>query len=324
MSFLIRAAKMVNALMPFGWRLAHPEALPVESGFSVSQLHAAVRDLSLHLSTVETELVGAAKRFYAALGPDAGLTALHDGHLIYVDPADDQITPHLIMSGTWEPDIEAAVRQGLKPGARVIEVGANLGYYTLIMGGVVGPQGRIDSFEANPRLTALLKRSLRTNGYEDRVTLHQNIVSNRTGTMSFTTSRFQPGGGGISEGGRTWGEDTVHIEAEAVVLDDLFPAETIDFLRIDAEGSELLILEGAMGLIGRSADIQICCEWSMFMMSRRGDPSALARRLEGMGFLFWKLDPRKGRVPITLAQMLDMQHGDVWMSRTALPQPESA
>ena len=78
MSFLVRAAKMVNAWMPFGWRLAHPEALPIESGYSLSQLHAAVHDLSLHLGTVETELVGAAKRHYASLGPDVGLTVLHD------------------------------------------------------------------------------------------------------------------------------------------------------------------------------------------------------------------------------------------------------
>ena len=88
MSFLIRAAKVVNALLPFGWQLAHPEALPIDSGYSVSKLHAAVHDLSLHLATVETELVGAAKRYYASLGPDVGLTTLHDGHMIYVDPAE--------------------------------------------------------------------------------------------------------------------------------------------------------------------------------------------------------------------------------------------
>src|SRR5437660_168721 len=99
-------------------------------------------------SAIPPPAVGPTARLYAYLGPDMALTQMHDGHFIYVDPADESLSAHLIGRGYWERWIESVVRGLVRPGDRVVEVGANLGYYTLIMAAAVGPTGAVHSFEA--------------------------------------------------------------------------------------------------------------------------------------------------------------------------------
>src|SRR5450432_4278440 len=80
-------------------------------------------------------------RLYAYLDPQTALTNLHDGQLIFVDPADEQLSPSIIAYGILESWIEKVVRGLVRPGNRVIEVGANIGYYTLVMSSLIGPSG---------------------------------------------------------------------------------------------------------------------------------------------------------------------------------------
>ena len=120
---------------------------------------------------LQSDTLAAASRVYAYLGPDCALTQLTDGHFIYVDPYDESLSPHLIARGYWEQWVETVVHALVRPGSQVIEVGANLGYYTLKLARDVGPIGRVRSFEANPIIFRLLHRSVRFNGYLDRVSL---------------------------------------------------------------------------------------------------------------------------------------------------------
>ncbi len=84
-------------------------------------------------------------RLYAYLDPQTALTTLHDGQLIFVDPVDEQLSPSIIAYGVWEVWIEKVIRRLLRPSDKVIEVGANVGYYTLIMSSLIGPGGRLDA-----------------------------------------------------------------------------------------------------------------------------------------------------------------------------------
>jgi hypothetical protein len=72
------------------------------------------------------------------------------GHTMYLDSRDISLTPHLLRQGCWEPDVTRFFLRIVKPGMRVVEVGANVGYYTLLACSLVGPTGRVTAFEANP------------------------------------------------------------------------------------------------------------------------------------------------------------------------------
>jgi FkbM family methyltransferase len=263
----------------------------------------------------EIALAQKSRRLYAYLDPHTALTTLHDGQLIFVDPTDEQLTPSIVAYGLWEFWIERVIRKLLQPGDRVIDVGANVGYYTLVMSSVIGPTGRLDAFEANPRMARLLRRTVSCSGRADFVTVHEKIVADRAGVMHLNISDRFAGAGNVAENGWGIGEDTVVVECEAVRLDDLAPDGAVDLIRIDTEGSEVLILNGAMGILARSPTIKLCIEWHVGMMSARGDVAALIAALTRMGFKFWRIGVEK-LVPVPVADLMAEPHCDMLIARS--------
>ncbi len=229
-------------------------------------------------------------RLYAYLSPDVALTQLYDGHFIYVDPADEEMGSQLIANGFWEMWTDKLVRRLVSTGDRVIDVGANHGYYTLIMASLIGETGRLDSFEANPRIARLLTRSVWFNGYAPRVTVHAAAAGNESGTAQFAAWRHQSGSGHLLVDVHAYAEDTMKLTVPMVRLDDVVGEDPVDLIRIDAEGAEPLILEGARQVLHRSPAIRICMEWGVGMMSDRRDVGHFIAELRGDGFQFWKIE----------------------------------
>ena len=98
-------------------------------------------------------------------------------YMVYVDPDDIDITPHLCLNGYWEPWITLIIAREVQRGWHCIDVGANLGYYTLIMADAVEADGRVLAIEPNPRLAELLKFTLEVNGFQRHTTVLQKAVS---------------------------------------------------------------------------------------------------------------------------------------------------
>lgn len=226
-------------------------------------------------------------REYFYLGDGMGLARLKSGHFIFVDPLEESVCSHLIARGEWEPWARQVVMGLVRPGDHVLEIGGHVGYYTLGLADKVGPRGSVTTFEANPRLAALAARSVRFNGFGGRVDVRQQAVSDQAGQLRFTVSRQFAGGGHIYVGEGALGPDAEVIQVEAVRIDDLdLPA--IKLIRIDAEGSEPLILRGAEALL-RKPDVVLCIEWDVVQMRSRADPEAFAGWLHGLGFSFWRI-----------------------------------
>lgn len=255
----------------------------------------------------------AQQRPYYFLGENVALTRLIDGHFLFVDPQDRTISMHLVAHGFWEKWIHSVVCKLVRRGDRIIEVGANLGYYTVALSRRVGPGGQVIAIEANPRLTGLLERSVEFNGYRDRVTVLQVAATHETGPLHFTTSRANSGGGHLGLGW-TSQDDEIDVEIQGVRLDDLDVDGPVRLIRIDAEGSEALILRGAERLLGQH-DIIVCMEWDVVQMTSRTDVPEFIEWLVERGLKFWRIREDETLTPVPPQALATLEACDLIVSR---------
>ena len=114
------------------------------------------------------------------LGEETVLCRVLGKYLMYADAQETGITPHLCMDGYWESWITVVLARTLRPGWHCLDIGANHGYYTLIMADAVGQHGRVAPVEPTPRLAELLRQTLDVNGFPG-VTVVQKAASRTDG-----------------------------------------------------------------------------------------------------------------------------------------------
>ena len=230
---------------------------------------------------------------YEPLGPDLGRVRLAGGLSLYIDPQDGDISASLI-----------------RPGDRIVEVGANVGYYTVLMADAVGPTGSVLALEANPRLADLAQRSLALNGLEGRAQALAQAALDRSGTVSFVTSRTVSGGGHVAVLDQPPFADSEVIEAPAARLDDLIQGR-VDLIRMDAEGSEPFVMAGAERILADNSDIVVCMEWSPVQIVSRTDPAAFVDRMAAGGFRFWRMERDAKLTPLSADALKAAGHTDI-------------
>lgn len=148
--------------------------------------------------------------------------------------------------GTYESGIAKSIAARVKPGMTVFDVGAHAGYYTLMLSRLVGPQGRVFAFEANPDNASKLRRHLQINRIEN-VELVEAAVSDRSGTAFFDVDAGIAKYGSIGAKYGYMGELAESgIPVRSVVLDD-FPIP--DLIKMDIEGAETRAFAGASRLL---------------------------------------------------------------------------
>src|SRR5262245_6287390 len=195
------------------------------------------------------------------------LTQTVFGHLIHLDAHDTTLLPSLVARGYWEPSDTWTLLRLLLPGQRVVEVGANVGWYSLLFATHVMPGGSVTAFEANPRMVSLLRRNLAANGYAMAVRVVPLAVSD--GRARVTLHRLERHQGSSSiypfmpADLAVWDDEAVPLEVDATSLDAFFGSDgpPPDLVKIDAEGAEPAILAGMQGLLARAPRMQVILEF---------------------------------------------------------------
>jgi FkbM family methyltransferase len=228
------------------------------------------------------------------VGDHLALTKTVYGHRMYVDTR-ALMGAHFLLDGYWEEWIVRHLRDYVKPGMRVVDVGANMGFYTLLLADLVGATGHVFAFEPQARLLDILRRNLELNGFEHRTTTVQKIIHARSGTYDFV-SVAKYGNGGIT-GNPATAESSApepgnldkptNVRVEGVSLDEYFAGDDgpIDFIKLDAEGSEPFIFQGMPELLRRQRSLTIFCEFiPPLLQCLNMDPRRFLEEIAAAGF----------------------------------------
>jgi FkbM family methyltransferase len=167
---------------------------------------------------------------------------------------DISLSPELAISGVYDSSFVAFLMRGLRPGMTFVDVGANVGLFTIIAARLVGRGGRVFSYECNPSLLALLNRNVAMNWYRDRVVVVPKAASDSNGEAEFYAPVELMGLGVLAEAQE--GEDLAS-EAEAIIVETecldarLADIGFVDLVKIDVEGAEAKVLDGMKKIIGK-------------------------------------------------------------------------
>ncbi len=272
---------------------------------AVERVAARQEEILGYLAARINRLVAAQATY---LGDHVALTFLESGHRIYVDTRDAGIASHLLTLGLWDVRDLALFRRLLRPGARVLDIGANHGVYALNAAEAVGPSGEVHAYEANPVLAGLMTTSAEVNGYSNLIRVHNVAVGEAEGSATFMLDHAMSGGAAV-RANRSAGTGTI---CRVVALDEhLPPGIVVDAIKMDVEGAEGPALRGMRHLLERSPDVRLLMEFAPEMLADAGVPAAeVTAMLAGMGFRAWTIGPDAGLAPVGWDSLAALTGGD--------------
>jgi FkbM family methyltransferase len=211
-----------------------------------------------------------------------------DGHKIYLA---GRFAPSVsfssgLLAERYEQDTVNIYKSTLLPGMRVVDVGAHVGLHALLAARLVGSQGKVYAFEASPDNFALLEKNITSNGYQNIVAVPA-AVAEKTGTVTFHLSPEGNDRNSIYASSRV-GDCKNQLQVPAVSLDDFLEKEGwpgIDFVKIDVEGAEPLVLKGMSRFLERSKKLTLIVEFAPACIRDGGvSPTAFLEDLASRGF----------------------------------------
>lgn len=178
------------------------------------------------------------------------------GSKMELDLRDSGVCRDLFLWGEREPECTRIFKANLCAGDVVVDIGANIGYYVLLEAHFLGPKGKIYAIEPSPGTFGRLIRNLALNTIEPEVELHQLAVCNQAGKVVMQLGqasnhhRLLPQGGTAEQ----------LAEVEATTLDDLIGDKKVDMIRLETEGSEVLIIQGMKKILARGQPLKMFIE----------------------------------------------------------------
>ena len=226
-----------------------------------------------------------------------------------------------IRDGVIEPWTTEMVLKSVHPGQVVLNVGANFGYYTALLGRLVGNTGSVISIEANPYLLNYLVKSTYYNGTPNQTHIHSFAAWETDGTFTLEFNPAFIGGGSVVNGTKQpsqsmeevlWAQSnlsdlvsepnfewnlsdrSLSVEVPTRALDEVVK-QSIDFMLMDVEGSEPYVIMGMQQIFINSPKLRFIAEWSPDYLSRGSEYQNKVRSmiefLEAQGYRAQHINP---------------------------------
>jgi len=204
---------------------------------------------------------------------------------------DDRDTLELSTRGIYEPGVTRLFQREIRPGDLVLDIGANIGYFTLLAARLAGNSGKVLAFEPDPTNFGLLSRNVADNGYKN-VSPRQEAVADKAGTLRLYLSASNRGDHRLFDPG----DSRESIEVRTVALDQALKGldRKVRFIKMDVQGAEALALAGMKGLLGSNRGLKLVTEFEPKNLELAGsDPRRFLVSLKKAGFKLWEI-PESG------------------------------
>ncbi len=244
----------------FPQRRLHDSRLLRTAAFVLHQMYGAYDLAHLFIEELDRRAGSSLASDYRSIilglpsQPKPSLTLKLPGDVSIIVPDSlEMITPYVLMDQLdWFEDEIKFVRDLLRPGQVAIDIGANYGVYALTMANAVGVDGRVFAFEPVAKTAGYLKQSLDANNFK-QAELLQLAISVAPGTERISTQpQPQAELNALVEGSKLESSEEVRLDS----LDNFFSGRTdVDFLKIDAEGHEQIILDGGRDFFGQNSPL---------------------------------------------------------------------
>lgn len=204
----------------------------------------------------------------------------------------------LLKHSSYEADLTKYIRDNLRPGNSFVDIGANSGYYTLLASSIVGANGVVISFEPHPGTYNRLLQNVKLNS-ADNVKLYNIALSSYDGKGKLNVSRSSDGLNSLKPILLT--EESIDVDIKR--LDTIIGSKSVNMIKIDAEGSELDILEGAKLSLMKNPRVQIIYEINRTFI----ESTNVIKKLNDLGFSSFVV--KNGIISVKISSFEDIPIG---------------
>ena len=215
---------------------------------------------------------------------------IHPGQLVAQLPHGERVqllARHRYLA--WNPHEYEAFRADIRPGDVVLDLGANVGAYSVLFAQWTGPTGRVFAFEPAPEARNALIEMLQLNGIADRVTVAADAVTGHRGRGMFCVN----GSDGANR--LLTGEGPGSVAVNTTSVDEFCRQMSVSpsFIKVDVEGSELAVLQGARRTIASNPGLRLYIEMHPQLWPELGiTPADVEAELHAQGLRAERLDGR--------------------------------
>lgn len=271
-------------------KLAHPVYMAVRKGLVATGVFAPLR----------TWLGPSAGRLIARFLANPKRPKMVRGHQMYL-AGSKGYPPIAMATNRYEEESTKLLEGLLKPGMTVIDAGSHVGYYALLAARQIGPEGRVYAFEPDPDNYELLLRNIALNGYTN-IEAVKKALSNQVGTATLFLTTLDNGRHSTYRHGLP---ERGSVDVETTTIDTFLEARgwpTVDLVKIDIEGAEMDVLEGASQFLAKCPSLKVIIEFSPSLLRNAGaDPIEFLNQWAGWEFELNCIVEKKGLVPLELS-----------------------
>lgn len=210
------------------------------------------------------------------IGNNRMLVTLQTGGKIHALADDLSVTTGLLLDGYFEAGLTNYIGANVHEGMNVVDVGANIGYFSVLLGYKVGNAGKVTAYEPNTKVHQLLLDNLTLNEHKKNAVVHKKGVYSKSDELTFHVSERFQGNSSIKEHSDRYLDDFKSDEFSELTIKTVALDEEnlgfIDFLKIDTEGGEYHVFKGMKNILDNKQVATVVFELNKSMLQEDIEP----------------------------------------------------
>lgn len=239
----------------------------------------------------------ASPRFCQYVGDNTSIAETYFQRKIYVDSQDVSLAPHLMFEGRWEQWVTDFLWRELSPGDVFIDIGANVGFFSILAAHLVGPSGFVLAVEPQQRLASMIERSFSVNGFMEYCCVEQCAIGEQNRTADLILKGRCTGNATLMpdlDNDKT-GSETVRVRTLPEILSrcggELGKTVIPTMIKMDIEGFEYAAWLGMYDFLRQTDTLTMIVEYAPNRYREQGqNPEAFLDSIKDAGFTVTQLD----------------------------------